>query len=470
MSKHLRLCEWSRSAHHGLDRETRLHIDAVTEAWRLLNCLPTSPISFAGPDGSQLCSKQYVGVIEVEDVLIEIYPKLDSHVISASDGQQISQAETETVMKNLMWMMEVAQHRDLVETATAHVQEAPTSFFDVFAYLLGKNLLPQLKSGISHAYLSFEDDLRTVRGRMRLAQQLTRNWNRFDRLACAWDEFTPDTPMNRLFKSACDFLSRRISYSEASRLLVDCSTLLNDVTAVSADTALREINNFRFDRSIVRFNATFDLAKRLLAGTGHNLGIGGTNTFVFLLDMNQVFEDYVHAVLESHFEVAVEEQKNIGKLLRLGVGGISQQADYYWQYRGDIWIGDAKYKHLTKDYHRPLRFRDLNEPEDERFKDAPLAGHLLSPDDIRQVTVYAELVRAQEFLSSPPNLMLLYPFVGDVAISLADSATTWNGSTLWLVPVQVTRQDPLSCAIQLSPGDVVPANTPVAQNTLSNVK
>ena len=81
---------------------------------------------------------------------------------------------------------------------------------------------------------------------------------------------------------------------------------------------------------------------------------------------------------------------------------------------------------------------------------APVAGHLLSPEDVRQLTVYAELVRTKELLEDPPNLALLYPFVGRPAESTADKATAWNGSALWLVPVQVKPQDPVGNSICLS--------------------
>ena len=70
----------------------------------------------------------------------------------------------DSVMRNLLWMLEVADHRDLVETTTAHLEEAPLSFFDLFAYLLGKNLLPELERGIAHAYVTFKDDIKTVGG------------------------------------------------------------------------------------------------------------------------------------------------------------------------------------------------------------------------------------------------------------------------------------------------------------------
>ena len=70
---------------------------------------------------------------------------------------------------------------------------------------------------------------------------MTRNWNRFDRVFCTWDEFTPNTAINRLFKCACRFLAERVNYLEAARLLLDCQAFLSEVEDVSPVTALRDI-------------------------------------------------------------------------------------------------------------------------------------------------------------------------------------------------------------------------------------
>jgi 5-methylcytosine-specific restriction endonuclease McrBC regulatory subunit McrC len=445
----IRFSEWSRVVDHGLAAETCREVDAAAEAWRILNGLPVAPLSFAGPDGRQLCARQYVGVIEVNDVVIEIYPKLDSALIVASNKEPLSPSvRVDTVMHNLLWMLEVANHRDLVETTTAHLEEAPLSFVDLFAYLLGKNLLPELERGVPHTYVTFEDDIKTVRGRIGLVEQVTRNWNRFDRVFCAWDEFTPNTAINRLFKCACRFLADRVNYMEAARLLIDCQALLSEVEDVSPVTALRDIENLRFDRSVDRFRTPFDLARRLLSGIGHSMGVGSANTFVFLLDMNQVFENYVHAVLESHFKTAVQEQKYVGSLLDVHPGSISQLADYYWQDGTIVWIGDAKYKHLAKAQQQALQFRDLEAEDDEPYDPVSLAGRVLSAADVRQLTVYAELVRQREQAITPPSLMLLYPFVGTAEQCVSDSVTAWNGSVFWLTPVQVKAQDSIGDAIR----------------------
>jgi 5-methylcytosine-specific restriction endonuclease McrBC regulatory subunit McrC len=440
---HLRLCEWAR-INHTLPSEVCQEIDSAVDAWRIINRLSRPPVSFAGPGGRQLCSSQYVGIVEVGDVAIEIYPKLDASLIEVGQQPLDDAMPTNTVMRNLLWMLEVASHRDLAEAATGHLEEVPTSFFDLFAYLLGKNLLPELERGIPHSYLKFADDIRAIRGRIGLVEQITRNWNRFDRVFCSWDEFTPNTAINRLLKCACGFLAERVKYGEAARLLTDCQTLLTEVEDVSVTNALREVQNVRFDRSVQRFKTAFDLAKRLMTGVGHNLGVGSAHTFVFLLNMNEVFESYVHAVLEAYFKTAVSEQEFVGTLLSIRPGGILQFADYYWQLDSCRWIGDAKYKHMTKGQQRSLRFIDFGtEEESEAF----LAGHVLSPTDVRQLTVYAELVRRGMRLETPPNLMLLYPFVGTAEQCLSDSVNAWNGSEFWLMPVRVSPMDVLSDAI-----------------------
>jgi 5-methylcytosine-specific restriction endonuclease McrBC regulatory subunit McrC len=446
----LRLCEWFQINDHGLTAEERRDVECAVDEWRSRNSLPVAPLSFTGSDGAQLCAQQYVGVVEVGDITIEIYPKLDASLIETNDRQPLAtDVKTNSVMHDLLWMLQVADHQDVAETGAGHLEETPTSFIDLFAYLLGKNLLAELERGVAHAYVTCEDDLTVVRGRIRLVDQLTRNWNRFDRVDCTWDEFTPNTAVNRLFKCACRFLGEKVNHSEAARLLVDCQRLLDEVDDVSPRTALDGVRNLRFDRSVERFELPLKLAQRLLAGIGHNLGAGGENTFVFLLDMNKVFESYVHAVLEAYFETAVEEQKIVGTLFKIDTGGVRQYADCYWYCDTDVWIGDAKYKHLAKGQPRALRFSDLESEREQPDESASLAGRLLSPGDIRQLTVYAELARTRYRLKAPPNLMLLYPFVGSMEDCFSDSATAWNGSEFFLVPVRMKEQYSVGDAIRL---------------------
>ncbi len=462
----LRLCEWAGTQVEGWNSERRAQLMRTVAAWKDANRLNAAPLSFGG-DGNHLHAKQFVGVVEAADVAIEIYPKLDAGLLD--DEALLSEQRVHSIMHNLLWMLEVAEHREISETDTAGLEETPDTFVDLFAYLLAKRLLRELENGVARTYRRREDDLRAVRGRIQLMDQVTRNWNRYDRIACTWDEFTPDTPLNRLFKCACRFLYHRVKHANTSSMLADCLALLDEVSDVAIPIALFDVQNLRWDRSTERFRLTFDLARRLLKGTGHAIGTGEADTFVFLLDMNTVFENFARAVLEQHFGVGVETQKYLGTLFNLSKGGINQYADYYWETDSATWIGDAKYKHLAKGRKHSLKFteaiEDVDDSEEEpeavqRSSSAGQAGRLLNPSDVRQLTVYAELQKKRAPTNPHPNLMLLYPFVGQGRFE-ADWAETWNDSLFLLMPVKVDGQRDLTKALPPTAIDSLLAKTAV---------
>ena len=272
---------------------------------------------------------------------------------------------------------------------------------------------------------------------MLVGRQATCNFDRWDRIACGFDEFTADTALCRILRCACRELQNCVRHAGALRLLTDCLGLLDGVSDIAAEAALRSADALPpWSRALDRFRRSFALAVRLLRGLSHELLAGSVDTFIFLLDMNQVFEAYAAAALGARFGVFIETQKFLGNLFpELPSGGIHQRADFYWQARDDTrWIADAKYKHLAVGQESALTFAS----------DAATvaAGRKLSPDDIRQLTVYAELEQRRYKDRPSPHLALVYPFVGQGTFEV-DRALAWNGSLLWLVPLKVKKTDDL---------------------------
>ena len=71
---------------------------------------------------------------------------------------------------------------------------------------------------------------------------------------------------------------------------------------------------------------------------------------------------------------------------------------------------------------------------------------MLNPSDIRQLTVYGELVRKKSGAMNPPNILLLYPFVGD-GVAKSDTTKAWNNSMFTLCPVSMHKQSKLEYAL-----------------------
>lgn len=416
----IRLAEWGSRRVTALNLDTRRALFDAAQTWQHAHNLPQPPLYFGGMDGHTLFARQWVGVVEVEGVRVEIYPKLDAALL---DGAAPDEAIADTALRALLPMLDAASFGDWIETGRAALGETALSFPDVWAFLLGKHLSVELRRGLVSNYLPHNGDLSAVRGKVAVSRQVGALFNRMDRVACEWDEFTPDTPFNRLLKCACTQLKKRASHPVARGLLGDCAFALEDAGDVSPQTALRETERLIWTRGSERFRPAFELARRLLQDLSPELEGGDAGSWAFLVDMNAVFEGFCRAALEARFGAVVEEQVNVGTLFR-GPNRTRQLADFLWSRGDERWIGDAKWKLLGS------KAPTLTDEEDNVKTGA------ISPADVRQLTTYALLLKEKENLAGVPHLSILYPTL-NAQNATAQRFSTWNGADLWLWPVRV---------------------------------
>jgi 5-methylcytosine-specific restriction endonuclease McrBC regulatory subunit McrC len=415
--------EWAKRKLPDLPADVRAEVEDCVARWTEENGLPQPPLEFSGSKGNTLCSRNFVGVVEAGGQAIEIYPKLDKALLW--EGAEVDDQQQRSTMASLMWMLEVASHEQLFDADTSSLQTSETPFLDLWAALLGRNLYRELQSGLARAYRPVEENTTAVRGRILLQHHVLHNMNRSDRVYCGWDEFTEDRPMNQILKCVCRFLSSRVSNPDTQHVLFNCLAMLDEVSDLDVDTALRQEGRIVWDRSMQRFQLPFKLAMRLLRSIGHSSFHGGQQTYVFLLDMNQVFEDYVGAVLGQLHGVPVDAQRVIGSLFR-SPNKIRQKPDFYWQKNeAEIFIADSKYKPFFS------WNGDLISEEEEN-------AAYFSPSDVRQLIVYGVMAGGNP---ENMNLQIIYPFVGEGELPPVDRKTTFNGMSMEAVPIRVGRRE-----------------------------
>ena len=137
---------------------------------------------------------------------------------------------------------------------------------------------------------------------------------------------------------------------------------------------------------------------------------GRTESFVFLLDMNALFESFCARWIERQFNVPVNEQVRVGWLLESPALRLGQDADFVWQIDGTVFVGDAKYKIAWAD-------------------DWPRI------DDVRQLICYGQLAK-KKYATPISRLMILHPTLD---IESSQTVTTFDGQPLVLQAVRVLR-------------------------------
>ncbi len=206
-----------------------------------------------------------------------------------------------------------------------------------------------LRRGVLEGYRPEEASLMTVRGRLRIGDQLRKRFGASPPAEVTHDEFTEDIEENRLLKAALHRLgSMRIRSGSVRRSLRRFDSTLERVRPVRYDP--RSIPEIRYTRLNQHYRPAVELARRILRSDSYELRHGAVRGTSFLVDMNRVFEDFVVVALREALGVSgcSFPQGASGRRLYLdSERKVSLEPDIsWWEGERCAFVGDVKYKTL----------------------------------------------------------------------------------------------------------------------------
>ena len=204
-----------------------------------------------------------------------------------------------------------------------------------------------LRRGVAQGYRPTEDALLTVRGRIRVGDQLRRRYGIAPPAEVSFDEFTQDIEINRILLAAITRVGRMRTpgYRAGLRAIENA---FSGVELVDYDP--RRVPSISYTRLNDRFRPAVELARLILASMSFDLGPGGVGASAFLVDMNRAFEDFVVVALRDALKLSprVLVQGAAGRPLYLDEASrIPLKPDLsIWDGSRCVFVGDAKYKRI----------------------------------------------------------------------------------------------------------------------------
>lgn len=200
--------------------------------------------------------------------------------------------------------------------------------------------------GLLHGYRTEEDSLQTVRGRIRVDDQIRRRFGNPVPLEVRYDDFTVDVLPNQLVKAAALRLLTLRIHTGSRVKLAGVLANLEDVDLVEFPSgALPEV---RFDRLNEHYREVVDLSRLILRHTSIETQRGDVRTSGFLVDMNSVFQEFVTRALRRALglsERTFRSDKRLPGIWLDGAERIRLKPDLtWWEGRECTFVGDAKYK------------------------------------------------------------------------------------------------------------------------------
>ena len=224
-------------------------------------------------------AKNFVGVIRLPSGFqIEILPKMDAPVDKLRG----------LVVEMLRTLKDFAGKKFL----DAQLDTTRLDLCEIFIRIYLEKVLELVKRGLKSSYVLREDNLNFFKGKLRVNENLRRNFAHREKFFVAFDEYGIDRPEHRLIKSALIKFRR----NKLARRLLTCfdsvaasNNYSNDFAAISIDRTNRE------------YKIVMNWTRKILAGESFTPFGGKSEAVTLLFDMNKLFEAYVADHVKKNF-------------------------------------------------------------------------------------------------------------------------------------------------------------------------
>ena len=202
--------------------------------------------------------------------------------------------------------------------------------------------------GVLQGYVTVEDALRSVRGRIRIGDQIAHRPGFMVPVEVTYDEFTVDIPENQILRTAV-------------RRMLGVSGLSNSAAGRLAhiDGRLAEVSILRHGQPIPswqptrlnqRYHAALRLSELILKNLSAEAGEGNVQVAAFVVNMAKVFEDFVGTALREALRrypgvTRLQYPDHLDERVRGEAAGIPMRVDIVHSVGGrPRLVFDAKYK------------------------------------------------------------------------------------------------------------------------------
>lgn len=253
-----------------------------------------NPSLFIRREGG-LRTRNYVGALGVENVVIEILPKV---LLDDKDKNEVDE-----IKETRDCFLEMLSHwrglKECMPHGTAAIKKWKNNdMLEVFFGIFIDQLIALTHRGLAHHYHAKQDNLYHITGRLKFPEHLL--FNLFDRTRfyVEFDEFSPNRPANRLIHSTINKLLGVTRSAEIRRKLRQLKPSFEHVPVSKNYHA--DWQKHVVDRNMQHYRPVMQWVRLFLFGHGLATFSGKHENVCLLFPMERVFEDFVAHSFQKH--------------------------------------------------------------------------------------------------------------------------------------------------------------------------
>lgn len=340
--------------------------------------------------------KEYVGVIRVGSLTVEVLPKIDR-----------SESDKGVWQKVLLDMLRMVGLIKVEAPTSAVLSLKSNSILDLYIELFVNEVAYLIKKGLVKSYRKKEGNQLALKGRMMFAHQIRNNLIHAERFYINYTTYDHENRLNQILYKTIRLLSVINTNSGLSGTISRLNLDFPELENVAVSDQLFE--RLKFNRKTEAYRNAIEIARLLLLNYHPDIQKGQNKVLAIMFDMNKLWESYILAMLRK-----------------------VKQSEY--RVRGQMSAGFWKPEKGRKKTIRPDIVLEPRNPEsglkniviDTKWK---TPKNLRPSDaDLKQMYVYNELFESKDSF-------LLYPHQQSIKIS--GVFLTKNGGNCGVIGISV---------------------------------
>lgn len=285
--------------------------------------------------GKVLQAQNYVGVIQTKDgTTIEILPK-------------IKNATTEKSKDILIKMLKTLKNSPFKNLSVANLKSSKIPLFEIFISMFLEELTVLVRNGIKSDYIIKEENLKFLKGKLKISEQIKYNTIHKERFFVQYEEFISNRVENRLIKTTLQFLYNKSKLNKNQQRIREFLFVFDEIEI--SHNIKTDFSKIKLNRQMKDYEQVLLWCKTFLLENSFSPYKGNDIAFALLFDMNLLFESFVYSYLKksSNFQDIKSQDKTHHLAYENGIGRFRLKPDIV--INGGKIIADTKWKILSED-------------------------------------------------------------------------------------------------------------------------
>lgn len=306
--------------------------------------------------------KQYVGIIQVDGLTIEILPKIDCTTDNKSIWQNV-----------LIDMLRVTKKLKIQKVGDADVRQQQIHLLDIYFEWFLNEVQLLVRQGLIKQYYKETSNVKALKGKLEFSGHIRQNLVHKEKFYTTHQIYDKDHLVHQILGQALSIVER---FTRGNYLYSKCKSVQLDFPEVKPIQAnANTFSKIPKSRKTAPYETVLAIARLIILNYAPNVSSGSERMLALLFDMNSLWEEYILVRLKEA-SVNLEGIKVFGQQSKTFWKNNTIRPDIILKKGEEIFVIDTKWKNIN--YTNP------------------------STHDLRQMYVYNEYWNANKSL-------LLYP-------------------------------------------------------------